>query len=75
MTMKILFAVLVVGCSTGNQDNKLETLNFETNEEIPTSFQDNEEDTGIVLKDGVEISRYSGHKNKLEYEELFNSLS
>ena len=176
MIMTILLAVLVVGCSTVTQDNKLETQSFETNEDIPTSFQDNVEDTedtmndsiekemnmedsmktvnsyrdfnfeeytnelssgkyvvldfysdwcpscnnedeileenfntlknivifkvnhgdsqtseneemiaeqfevttrdtGIVLKDGVEISRYSGHKNKLEYEELFNSLS
>ncbi len=191
MIMTILLAVLVVGCSTTSQDNKLETESFETNEEVPTSFQDNVEDidnnmndsmekemgmekdmmndsmktemdmkdsmktvnsyrefdleeftnelssgkyvvldfysdwcpscnseddilkenfntlenivifkvnhgdsqtsedeemiaeqfevtsrdTGIVLKDSVEISRYSGHKNKLEYEELFNSLS
>ena len=171
----MILAVLIVGCSTTNQDDKLETKSFETNEETSTSFQDTVEDTkdtmndsmdkemnmedsiktmnsyrdftledynqalnsgdyvvldfhsdwcpkcntedailsenfnnlknivvfrvsygdsqtsedeeaiadqfdvsnratGIVLKDGVEISRYGGHKDQLEYQELFSSL-
>ncbi|MEC8220785.1 MAG: hypothetical protein VX028_01830, partial [Nanoarchaeota archaeon] len=54
MIMTILLAVLVVGCSTVTQDNKLETQSFETNEDIPTSFQDNVEDTDNNMNNSME---------------------
>ncbi|MEC8221268.1 MAG: hypothetical protein VX028_04280, partial [Nanoarchaeota archaeon] len=54
MIMTILLAVFVVGCSTASQDNKLEIESFETNKEVPTSSQDNVEDTDNNMTDPME---------------------
>ncbi|MCA9460381.1 MAG: hypothetical protein KC550_07580, partial [Nanoarchaeota archaeon] len=42
--------------------------------ELALKFDISKRDSGIVLKKGVEISRYNGHKSQSEYEAIFNSL-
>jgi thiol-disulfide isomerase/thioredoxin len=49
-----------------------QTSDFE--EALAEEFDISNRASGIILKDGVEVQRYSGHNNKQEYMDIFNSL-
>ena len=41
---------------------------------LAEKFDISKRDSGIILKNGEEFSRYLGHKSESEYREIFNSL-